>query len=163
MIVNEVCIKLNEIKFIVTDFDGVWTDNKVYTDSHGNESVRSCKYDSLGLKFFREQHNIPIFIISSETNSCVSMRCKKLMIPLISSTTNKLAALIREVDRRKVDLTNVLFVGNDLNDLNVMSHVGLRVTVADAPKEIKELSDIILSKNGGDGAMRELFELFGLK
>jgi YrbI family 3-deoxy-D-manno-octulosonate 8-phosphate phosphatase len=163
MIVNQACINFSEIKFIVTDFDGVWTDNKVYTDSHGNETVRSCKYDSLGLKFFREQYNIPILVISSEKNSCVIMRCEKLKIPLINSTYDKVSALIREANRRKVNLANVLFVGNDLNDLSVMSHVGLSVTVADAPKEIKKQSDIVLSNNGGDGAMRELFELFGLK
>ena len=163
MIEKKLHAKLSEVKFIATDFDGVWTDNKVYTDTCGNESVRSCKYDSLGLKLFRAKYEIPIVIISSETNQCVQMRCEKLGIPLIDSTFNKEVALKKAVNKVNIDLSNVLYVGNDLNDLTVMKRVGISVTVADAPSDIVEAADIILSKNGGDGAMREVFELFGLK
>ena len=78
-------MKLLEYKYLALDFDGIFTDNKVYCDSNGNEFVRCCKYDSMALSIFKKydylkKMDLEIFILSSEKNKVVSKRAKKLCL-----------------------------------------------------------------------------------
>ena len=76
-------MKLSKPEGLILDFDGVFTDNSVYTDSFGNEIIKTSKYDSLSLKNFHERFPaFPIIVISSETNNNVAKRCKKLKLKL---------------------------------------------------------------------------------
>lgn len=151
---------LKKIKIIFTDFDGVWTDNTVSTDARGNETVRCSKEDSLGLAIFRRTTRIPVIVISKERNPIVEKRCQKLNLPLVLAADDKVSAVSAILKKRGMHWNNAGYVGNDVNDLPPIKKTGVSAAPADAVTAVKERVDYILSRNGGNGAMREFFNLF---
>ena len=151
-------LTLNNIELIVYDFDGVMTDNHLFLDENGKELVRVSRADGLGVSEIKKL-NIKQIILSTETNTVVSMRAKKLGIPCIQGVDNKKEKLYEYINVRKINLFNVIFVGNDLNDLEVMKTVGYKICPADAHKDIIKISDLVLKTKGGQGITRELLEL----
>ena len=151
-------LSLTEIKLIVYDFDGVMTDNKVLVDQYGKESVIVNRSDGLAIAWFNEK-KIPQLILSTEKNPVVSIRAKKLGIPVVHGTGNKKESLIVYLKDKKISQNYVLFVGNDINDLNVMKYVGIPVAQADAHRRIKEIAKYVTKKAGGEGVIREIMDL----
>ena len=151
--------KLSLIKLVVTDVDGVLTDGNLYIDSKGNETKRFNVKDGLGIKLLQEA-NIKIAVISGGKSESTIQRLKKLKIKYyFFEAKNKLEVL---QDLKKVlDLKDfeVLYVGDDLNDLVLKEIVGILVAPSDAVKPVKNFANIILSSVGGDGAIRELSEM----
>lgn len=150
--------KLTSPSLIVFDFDGVFTDNTVYIDEDGKESVRCSKADSLGIAMLREQ-GVSMCILSTETNPVVSIRGKKLSIPVFQGCGNKAAFLSAYLNEHDISFERVVYMGNDVNDLDAMSLVGVTVCPADAHPAIKAIASIVLSSNGGKGAVRELCDM----
>jgi 3-deoxy-D-manno-octulosonate 8-phosphate phosphatase (KDO 8-P phosphatase) len=148
----------NKIKLVVYDFDGVMTDNKVYIDQNGNEMVQVNRADGLGVAEIKKM-NIEQIIMSTETNPVVSARAIKLDIPCLQGLDNKKDALLDYSKKNDIDLKNVAYVGNDINDKYAMAIAGFSFCPADAHKTIKEISDHVLKRNGGDGVIRELLDL----
>jgi YrbI family 3-deoxy-D-manno-octulosonate 8-phosphate phosphatase len=148
----------NKIKLVVYDFDGVMTDNKVYTDQNGNEMVQVNRADGLGVAEIKKME-IEQIIMSTETNPVVSARAIKLDIPCLQGLDNKKDALLDYSKKNDIDLKNVAYVGNDINDKNVMENTGMTFCPADAHETIKEISDHVFKRNGGDGVIRELLDL----
>ena len=146
-----------EIKLIVYDFDGVMTNNKVYVDQNGNETVQVNRADGLGISEFKKL-GIEQIIISTETNPVVSARAKKLGINCLQGIENKKTALSEYCNKNNISLQNVAYVGNDINDKEVMGIAGKTYCPADAHDNIKSISDYILKTNGGDGVIRELLD-----
>lgn len=144
-------------KLVVFDFDGVLTNNKVIISQDGTESVICDRSDGLGMEMLRKSR-MPILILSKEQNPVVSARGKKLKVPVVQGIDNKLKELKKYCASRKIALKDVLYVGNDLNDLEVMKNVGMTACPADSHKAILSISQIRLTRNGGDGAVRELVE-----
>ena len=99
-----------------------------------------------------------MLILSKEVNPVVSARGKKLKVEVIQAIEDKPKALVAYCKKHRIDLKNVLYVGNDLNDAAVMKIVGKSACPKDAHPLIKKIATLILSKNGGDGAVRELIE-----
>ena len=99
-------------------------------------------------------------ILSSEANQVVSARAKKLDIPCIQNISNKSIGLTNYCKENKIELKNVVFIGNDINDLGVMKLVGFKFCPSDARLEIKKISDKVLNSAGGYGVVRELFDIF---
>ena len=149
---------MKNIKLIVYDFDGVMTNNKVYMDQNGNEMVQVNRADGLGVAEIKKL-GIEQMIISTETNPVVSTRAKKLGINCLQGIDNKKDALKDYCFENQIELTNVIYIGNDINDLECMNSVGFPIAVADAFEEIKEVSIYTLTRNGGDGAVREFCDL----
>ena len=149
---------LNNIKLIVYDFDGVMTDNKVYVDQNGKEMVQVNRADGLGISEIKKI-GIEQIIFSTETNLVVTARAKKLCIKCFQGIENKKVALIDYCNKNKIDLQYVAYVGNDINDKEVMEILGHSYCPSDAHKNIKNISDYILRTKGGDGIVRELFDL----
>tara|TARA_E500000331_G_scaffold299154_1_gene299346 strand:+ start:359 stop:907 length:549 start_codon:yes stop_codon:yes gene_type:complete len=151
--------KLSLIKLVVTDVDGVLTDGNLYIDSKGNETKRFNVKDGLGIKLLQEA-NIKIAVISGGKSESTIQRLKKLKIKYyFFEAKNKLEVL---QDLKKVlDLKDfeVLYVGDDLNDLVLKEIVGILAAPSDAVKPVKNSANIILSSIGGDGAIRELSEM----
>ena len=108
---------------------------------------------------FLTNKKIPVVVFSSEKNQVVEKRCEKLGIESYQNIGNKDDALIDWAQTNKVNLNNTIFVGNDINDLECLKTVGCPVAVKDAAEEIKSFAKIILTKNGGEGAVRELIGL----
>lgn len=146
-------------KFLALDFDGVLTDNKVYIDQNGTETVRCDRGDGLGLELLKKYTNVKITIISKEKNPVVIARANKLKIRCISGTDDKVAVLKKEIKLKKISREQVCFVGNDLNDIECLKLVGLGVAVNNSHPEIISIADYRTKKKGGDGAVREICEL----
>ena len=148
---------LDDIDVFVFDFDGVLTDNKVYLDQNGVESVSCSRADGLAFDVLRKL-NKPAFILSTEKSTVVVMRAKKLKIPAIQGVSDKVRAIKELIDENHYNIKNILYVGNDLNDYLVIQLCGYSACPADSHSKIKSISSIILSTNGGDGIVRELLE-----
>lgn len=149
--------KNNIISTIFFDFDGVFTNNKVIVSQNGEESVICDRSDGLGLAMMRSL-GIRMFILSTETNIVVGKRAEKLQIQCYQGLVNKLEKLTQIAAQHNVALENIAYIGNDINDIDCLSAVGLPVVVADGYPQVKEIAKIILSKNGGEGAVREFCE-----
>jgi YrbI family 3-deoxy-D-manno-octulosonate 8-phosphate phosphatase len=142
-------------RLLALDFDGVFTDNRVHVDEHGRESVTCHRGDGHGLSLLAEQ--LPIIVLSTERNPVVAARCEKLGLPYEQGLGDrKVEALRRYCRDRDIDLQDVMFVGNDVNDLECLRAVGSAVVVADASSEAKAVAHAVTSWAGGDGALREI-------
>ena len=148
----------SKIQLIVYDFDGVMTDNKVYVDQSGNETVQVNRADGLGIAEIKKL-GIEQIIISTERNPVVTTRAKKLAIPCLQGIANKKDTLINYSKKNNIDLQTIVYVGNDINDKEAMEIVGYAFCPADAHKKILDISDNKLRTKGGDGVVRELFDL----
>ena len=150
--------KLRNIKLIVTDFDGVWTDGKVFVDENGRESVLCSRKDTLRLKEVRAL-GIDVCIISKERNPVVKLRCKKMSVQYLQGVDDKRTELLALLDSKKLTLGQVAFVGDDINDLACLAIVSVPITVNDADPRCKAVAHYVTVRNGGDHAMREVFDL----
>lgn len=146
-------------KLVVFDFDGVLTNNKVILDQFGVEHVVCDRSDGMGMEMARKA-GVSMIILSKEKNKVVSARGKKLKVPVIQGIDDKVTALKKYCAAKKIPLKDVLYVGNDMNDYAVMKIVGNSACPKDSHPKIKSISKIKLSKNGGDGAVRELIESY---
>jgi len=148
------------IKLLVLDFDGVVSNNLVWTDQDGREMVAASRSDSLFIQPLREA-GVETVILSSETNSVVAARAKKINVEVVQGlgTQAKGQALKRLLDEKNIDPAHVVYLGNDINDLPCFELAGWSVAVADAYPEVIRAADFVLSKPGGGGAVRELCEL----
>jgi 3-deoxy-D-manno-octulosonate 8-phosphate phosphatase (KDO 8-P phosphatase) len=157
--VSQVVVKeWNSIKLLVYDFDGVMTDNKVYIDQHGHEMVQVSRADGLGIAEIRKL-GIQQMILSTEANPVVSARAEKLDLLCLQGVDNKAKALTEYCNVHQISLSDVAYVGNDINDLEVMKLVGTTFCPADAHSSIKEITQYILGSKGGEGVSREIFDL----
>lgn len=147
------------IRFVVFDFDGVFTDNRVLVFQDGREAVFCSRADGLGVERLRAT-GLPLLVLSKEANPVVTARCRKLRLPCVQSCDDKLPVLVREARKRGVPLSSVCYVGNDVNDLDCLRAVGFPVCVADAIPEVKRVCRRVLRNPGGRGAVRELCDLF---
>ena len=147
----------SKIELLVCDFDGVLTDNKVYSDENGIESVRCDRSDSLGIDYYKKDGR-EILVISKETNKVVKARCDKLGIRVFYGIDSKLDLFKKEVKKLNLMMDKVCYVGNDINDFNAMRRCGHRAAPADAAVDIKDISSLLTKAKGGHGVIRELFD-----
>lgn len=146
------------VALVVFDFDGVMTDNTVTVSENGEESVRCHRGDGLGIDLLRDA-GIAMIILSTEKNSTVAARAEKLRLDHHQGIGDKGAFLKRYLDERGIAPEDVVYLGNDVNDKSCFEFVGCPVAVADSHPEIVQTARIVLSKKGGEGAVRELSDL----
>ena len=151
-------LDIKNIKLMAYDFDGVMTNNTVLVGQDGKEFVRVNRGDGLAIDVFRKLH-IPQIILSTESSKVVEVRAKKLKLPVIHDCKDKKKALSEYCKANKIDLNNVLYVGNDINDFEVMRVVGFRICPKDAHYKIKQISDVKTKAKGGEGVIRELIDI----
>ena len=146
-------------KLILTDIDGVWTDGGMYYDQKtGNEWKKFNTYDSAGV-LFAHQMGIPVGIITGEKTEIVERRANKLKIDfLIQSSKDKLSDAKAICNKMNVNLEEVAYIGDDVNDIELLKNVGIAGVPASAPDYIKSLSHFELKKKGGEGVFREFVE-----
>ena len=156
-------MKLLEYKYLALDFDGIFTDNKVYCDSNGNEFVRCCKYDSMALSIFKKftymkNIDLKMFIISSEKNEVVSKRANKLGLEVYQGVEDKFKFLDKSLLKNKLisNFNELIYLGNDINDLKSIKASGFSACPKDSPEIIKKYSDFVGEKSGGNGFIREV-------
>ncbi len=144
-----------DVRLVVFDFDGVFTDNRVWTSETGAESVACSRSDGLGLRRL-DEIGVAYVVVSTETNPVVGVRAAKLGIDCVQGVEDKLAVMRAEAAVLGVSLEAVAYVGNDVNDAECLGAVGLPVVPADAWPEVVPLALIVLSRPGGHGCVREL-------
>jgi YrbI family 3-deoxy-D-manno-octulosonate 8-phosphate phosphatase len=147
-----------DIDALITDFDGVHTDDRATVDSSGNESVTVSRADGAGVESLRRA-GLPVLILSRETNPVVAARGRKLGVEVLHGIEDKAAALAAWAEAAGVSLERAAYLGNDLMDLPAMALVGWPVAVADAHPRVLAAARIVLTRPGGHGAVRELADL----
>ena len=146
-------------KLIITDIDGVWTDGGMYYDNLGNEWKKFNTTDSAGILFLKFL-DIPVAIISGEDTEIVRRRADKLNIKhLYLGVTDKVIVAQKLCKELDITLSEVAYIGDDINDIQLLKEVGLSAAPNNAPEYIKTNVDLVTSKNGGKGAFREFVEV----
>lgn len=146
------------VDLLVLDFDGVLTDNRVWVDADGREMVAAHRGDGWGVARLREA-GMGVVVLSSEENPVVAARCRKLGLEVRQGVVRKEEALRTMLEERGVDPARVVYLGNDVNDLPCFPLVGCAAVVADADPQVAAQADLVLSRPGGMGAVRELCDL----
>ena len=151
--------KLSVIQAIAFDFDGVFTDNIVYVMQNGDEAVACNRSDGMGISMLLAV-GVPLVIISTEDNPIVTVRGAKLNLEVIQGADDKLPRLVDWAGQNGLTLDQVAFLGNDVNDVECLKKAGLGVAVADAYPVAMDAADLVLTKKGGHGAVREIADLW---
>nr|WP_209044142.1 acylneuraminate cytidylyltransferase [Brevibacterium marinum] len=150
--------QLVDVDALVTDFDGVHTDDSAYVDEDGNEQVRIHRGDGMGVSRL-VRSGLPVMILSKERNPVVTRRAEKLHADVTQGVDDKARILASWIDEQGLDATRVAYVGNDINDLEAFDVVGWPIAVADAHPKVLAAARVVLDRPGGKGAVREVCDL----
>ena len=145
---------LRRVRLAVFDFDGVFTDNRVWVNEAGEELLAFSRSDGLGLRRLDEV-GVRYLIVSTEPNPIVGARAVKLNAECVQGVDDKLAVVFERTEELGVALEDTAYVGNDINDADCLRAVGLPVVPADAWPEVQPLARWVLSRSGGAGCVRE--------
>jgi len=145
----------DRVDLVILDFDGVLTDDRVWVDAEGREWVAAHRGDGMGIARLREA-GVDVLVLSTETNPVVGARCEKLGISAIQGVEDKASRLKAILEERELIPENVVYVGNDVNDLPCFPLVGCALAPADAHPAVRREADLVLKRDGGHGAVREL-------
>lgn len=146
------------LRALVMDFDGVHTDDRVMVSTSGEETVACSRADGMGIELLRKA-GLAMTVISKEPNAVVAARCAKLQISCTHGVENKLPLMRKWLDEQGISLDETLYIGNDINDLVCIAAAGCGVVPADAHPAALALADLVLTKRGGKGALRELADM----
>ena len=147
----------SDVKLLVTDFDGVHTDNSVTLDLNGNETVRVNRSDGLGTRLLADA-GVPTLILTSEELTPATVRASKLGLTCLHAHGEKGEILRLLAEQRQINLANVVYVGNDVNDHSAMTVAGTSIAVSDAHPSIMPVAHFITRLPGGGGAVREVID-----
>jgi len=155
--ISKKIFNIEDIDLIVLDFDGVLTDNNVYTNNSGEEFVKCSRADGLGFDALK-RINMKTLIMSTEKDKVVSARAKKLGVEVFQNVVDKKKSLINYANNNNISLKRILYIGNDVNDVAVMKICGYTACPSDSHDVILNLANYTLSSRGGEGVIRELIE-----
>lgn len=150
---------LKNIKMVITDFDGIFTDNSVIINEDFSISRKVSFKDVMGVSLL-VRNGIEVAIISGEKNSAIELIKQKFKLKEVHmDIRNKLEVLKDILKRNNLSAEEIIFIGDDVNDKECLEYVTRRFTVPNANKKIKELEGIIITEAiGGDGAFREIVD-----
>ncbi|HAR62809.1 MAG TPA: acylneuraminate cytidylyltransferase [Candidatus Margulisbacteria bacterium] len=150
---------LKGVKLVAVDVDGVLTDSGMYYDETGKELKKFNTRDGKGIELLRER-GIKTAIITGESSTITDYRAQKIKADFVYKGIQDKGAVICELALLTgIDRAAIAYIGDDLNDLSAFQCVGISVCPADAVESIKTQADLVLSKNGGQGVVRELADL----
>lgn len=148
--------EMSDIKMFLTDCDGCLTDGGMYYSEHGDELKKFNTRDGMGFALLKE-HGIITGIITSEDVDLNRRRAEKLKLDILEAgCKDKLKAITRICNERGISLTNVCYIGDDINDIETIKSVGYGCCPGDAMPEVKEVARYITKKKGGEGVIREV-------
>ena len=146
------------IKLVGTDIDGVWTDARMYYSADGDIMKSFSTYDGMGVKLLREA-GIPLIIMTGEDTKIVTKRAKKLGINFIFQGENEKLRRLKEVCKElDITLDEVAYIGDDVNDLDVLQAVGISAMPPNSPILDQFNPDYLTTRCGGDGAFRDFVD-----
>jgi YrbI family 3-deoxy-D-manno-octulosonate 8-phosphate phosphatase len=147
-----------EIKLVLSDIDGVWTDGGMYYNGDGEFMKKFNTSDSAGVLFLRHM-GIPFGILSGEKNDLLIRRAEKLRIDHVyTGVVDKLRTVHEISENLNIGLEEIAYIGDDLNDMKVLQAVGLSAVPSQAPGYVKEIATWTLDRRGGEGVFREFVE-----
>jgi 3-deoxy-D-manno-octulosonate 8-phosphate phosphatase (KDO 8-P phosphatase) len=156
---QELIKKCKKIKIILTDVDCVLTDGGMYYTENGDVMKKFHTRDGMGITLLKKK-NLPTVIITKEKTKFVKMWAKKMNVEkLYDGIQNKEILLDEILKKFRVKKDEVAYIGDDVNDVNLLRLVGLSATPSDGIKEIRNFSNYICRSKGGEGAFRELADL----
>ncbi len=151
--------KCNNIKVVLTDVDGVLTDGGMYYSDEGELLKKFNTRDGMAVELLRK-NNIPVIFITKEKSKIVLSRAKKLQIKDVFIGIEKKELLLTKICKKYYsNKNNLAYVGDDLNDLNIMKQVGFSACPYNAVSTIRKNSDYVCKSKGGDGVLREIADL----
>jgi 3-deoxy-D-manno-octulosonate 8-phosphate phosphatase (KDO 8-P phosphatase) len=155
--------RLDAIRAVGFDFDGVFTDNKVWIGQDGAEWVRCDRGDGLAIRMLqaaiaRGLMRAEVFILSRERNPVTEARARKIGLECHSGCDDKLAFVEARLRAAEAGFAQLVYVGNDLNDLPVMTRAGFSVAPADAHDRVRQIASVVLPQRGGEGFVRAFVE-----
>lgn len=146
------------IKLVGTDIDGVWTDARMYYSADGDIIKSFSTYDGMGVQLLREA-GIPLIIMTGENTEIVAMRAKKLGIDRIFQGENEKLKRLKEVCAElDITLGEVAYIGDDVNDLDILRAVGISAMPPNSPILDQFSPDYLTNRSGGNGAFRDFVD-----
>ena len=144
-------------KLILTDIDGVWTDGGMYYDEDMTELKKFNTSDSVGVLFCKLL-GIEVGMITGENSNIVKRRADKLKIDICCLGVKDKVKCAQDMIEGRFSWNEVAYIGDDINDIHLLSKVGISGAPNNAPDYVKKHAAIHLSRNGGEGAFREFVE-----
>jgi len=152
-------VNWDKINLLIFDCDGVLTDGKIIYGCDGEEFKNFDAHDGMGFMLLRFA-GVKTAVITGRTSAALERRCKDLRIDyLLQGVANKLARTNQLMAELKLEFSNVLYMGDDWNDIPVMNVAAVSVCPADAVRDVASLADYVMLAPGGHGAVRECIEL----
>ena len=147
-----------EIKMVLTDCDGCLTDSGMYYSEKGDELKKFNTRDGIGFSLLREK-GIITGIITGESVELNRRRAEKLKLDILEAGCKDKASVVKKICKeRKIELENVVYIGDDINDIEVIEMVGIGCCPADAMPQVKEVAKVVTNCKGGEGVIREIAE-----
>ena len=154
---------MKDIKAVALDIDGVLTDGTFIWGPNGEEYKQFSFSDVMGISI-ASKAGIIFTLISGEDNALISKYAQKMkIVDVYKGTKDKAAALISFSEKYKLELNQICFMGDDVNDISALELVGLSAAPANAHESVKQKVKLVTTKAGGNGAVRELLDLILLK
>lgn len=151
--------KFRKIKVLLTDVDGIMTDGGIYYLDNGLRARKFSMYD--GVFYMLQKKGIKCGFCSGERDKCIIERGKKLKVDfLLLGCKDKMAEVSKFLEKRGLSFENLAYIGDDINDIDLMKKAGLAFSVANAMPVAKKKANYVTKKRGGEGAVREIIELF---
>ena len=151
--------KCTQIKLLITDVDGVLTDGGMYYSKNGEILKKFNTRDGMGVELLRN-NKIPVVIITGEKSQIVLNRAKKLLIKDVFIGIKKKELLLPKICKKyKIKKNNVVYIGDDINDLNIMQQVGFSASPKDGISIVKKKSNYVCKVKGGEGVLREVADM----
>ena len=148
-----------QTKFLALDIDGVLTDGGMYYTESGDEFKKFNTKDGMGIKLAIAKGITVGFLSSGKNKNLINNRAKLLGVNYVYvGFDEKLTVLNQWCAKLKINLEEVAYIGDDINDLTIISAVGFSACPADAVEKVKKIVNVVLKKNGGDGCVREFIE-----
>lgn len=151
--------RMQSIKLILSDVDGVMTSGGITYDNQGIETKTFHVRDGMGVKLWQKSGH-RFGVITARSSHIVKLRMEELGVDFIrQGTEKKLAAAEQIIAELNLEKEEVCYIGDDLTDVELMNAVGLSASVADGAQDVKRSADYVTKLPGGCGAIRELIEL----
>ena len=159
MIQKELRIRLRKVKMLATDVDGVLTDSGMYYSENGDEMKKFNTRDGMGMVLLRHA-GYKLAIVTSEDTKIVERRAAKLKITdVLQGVRDKVAAMEILLKRHSLTWDEVAYIGDDVNDVQVLKQVGFAASPADGTEENKKTAHYVTKKKGGEGCVREICDM----
>ncbi|MCP4581165.1 MAG: HAD hydrolase family protein [candidate division Zixibacteria bacterium] len=156
---TDIQTKLNRIKLVILDVDGVLTDDTVFIGPEGMEFKRFCIADGLGIHIAK-RYSINVAFLSGRPSPATEIRARELgVVDIFQKPVDKLDYYEQLKAKYDLDDENIAYVGNDLVDVGVMRKCGLSISVPDSPVTVHQAADYVTARKGGFGAVREILDM----